>query len=292
VDIPKGTSTSNLAQMLQQDGVVKQSWMFLLARAFSPGTKLQAGEYRFDHPSSPFDVLHKIARGDIFYLEVTIPEGQNLFDIAANVSKLRIFTEAQFLKAAKDPTLIHDLDPHATSLEGYLWPDTYRVVRTTTAQQLCAAMVRKFRATWKDIGKDADVHKTVTLASLIEREARTPGDRPLVASVFANRLRLGMRLDCDPTTVYAALLDGRYRGTIYRSDLESLNPYNTYTNVGLPPGPIANPGQSALQAALAPANSDYLYFVVKPDGSGAHAFSTTLAEHNAATALYRSARKH
>lgn len=292
IDLAKGTSTAALAKTLEKQGVVRQSWLFLLARACSPGTKLQAGEYRFDHPSSPFDVLHKIARGDIFYMEVTIPEGQNLFDIAANVARLKIFTEEQFLKAAKDPALIRDLDPKATSLEGYLWPDTYRVVRSTTPTQLCQAMTRKFRATWKSVGGNADVHRTVTLASLVEREARLPADRRLVASVFANRLKQGMKLDCDPTTVYAALLDGRYRGTIYRSDLESENPYNTYKHAGLPPGPIANPGLNAIKAALAPADTKFLYFVAKPDGLGGHNFSETLAQHNAAAAQYHSAQSH
>ncbi len=292
IDIPKGTSTTALAEQLENQGVVRKSWLFLLARACSPGTKLQAGEYLFDHPASAFDVLHKISRGDIFYLEVTIPEGQNLFDIAANVAKLKIITEAQFLRAARDPSLIRDLDPKATSLEGYLWPDTYRVVRTTTAAQLCQAMTRKFRSTWKSMGGEADVHRVVTLASLVEREARIPGDRPLVASVFTNRLKQGMKLDCDPTTVYAALLDGRYRGTIYRSDLESDNPYNTYKHVGLPPGPIANPGLNSIKAALTPANTNYLYFVAKPDGLGGHNFSETLAQHNAASAKYHSGQGH
>jgi len=292
IDIAKGTSTATLARALQKQGVVRQSWLFLLARVCSPGTKLQAGEYRFDHPSSPFDVLHKIARGDIYYMEVTIPEGQNLFDAAATVAKLKLFTEADFLKVARDPAMIRDLDPKATSLEGYLWPDTYRVVRTTTPAQLCQAMTRKFRATWKTIGAGADVHRTVTLASLVEREARLPTDRPLIASVFVNRLKQGMKLDCDPTTVYAALLEGRYRGTIYRSDLESENPYNTYKHAGLPPGPIANPGLSAIKAALAPADTKYLYFVAKPDGLGGHNFSETLAQHNAAAAQYHSAQGH
>jgi UPF0755 protein len=292
IDIAKGTSTQGLARTLEKEGVVQRSWMFLLARAVSPGTKLQAGEYRFDHPASAFDVLRKIARGDIFYMEVTIPEGQNIFDIAANVSKLKLFTEAQFLEAARDPALIHDLDPKAKTLEGYLWPDTYRVVRTTTAAQLCAAMTKKFRATWKTIGNGADVHTTVTLASLVEREAKVPGDRALVASVFTNRLKRGIKLDCDPTTVYAALLEGRYRGTIHRSDLDSTNPYNTYKNIGLPPGPIANPGLNALKAALNPADTRYLFFVAKPDGSGAHTFSETLAQHNVAAGAYHRAQGH
>ncbi len=209
-----------------------------------------------------------------------------MFDIAADARKLGIFSDKQFLAAARDASSIRDLDPDAPSLEGYLWPDTYRVLRTTTPKQLCAAMTHKFRATWKSLNTNADVHKTVTLASLVEREARVPGDRPLVASVFQNRLDLRMKLDCDPTTVYAALVEGRYRGKIYRSDLVNESPWNTYEHAGLPPGPIANPGLSSLKAALKPADSRYLYFVVKPESGGAHRFSETLAEHNAAAAVY------
>lgn len=292
IDLVKRTPTATLAETLQHEGVVEKSWMFLAARILSPGARLQAGEYRFDHPSSALDVYRKIVKGDIFYLEVTIPEGQNMFDIAANVARLHIITEAQFLKAAADPASIHDLDPQATSLEGYLWPDTYRIVRTTTATQLCSAMTHKFRAKWKSLNTKADVHGKVTLASLVEREARLPADRPLVSSVFVNRLKQGIKLDCDPTTVYAALLEGRYRGTIYKSDLASTNPYNTYQHTGLPPGPIANPGFSSLQAALAPADTRFLFFVAKPDGLGGHNFSESLSQHVAATAAYRRAQNH
>lgn len=287
IDIPKGMSTRGIAAMLRREGVIQNEWGFLLARALSPGTKLQAGEYRFNKPASAQEVLSRIGQGDTFYLELVVPEGQNMFDIAKDVKKLHVFSEAAFLKAAHDPKLIRDLDPEATSLEGFLWPDTYRLARTTTPGQLCAAMTRKFRTTWMSLNSKSNVHKAVTMASLIEREARVPSDRPLVSSVFYNRLRTGMKLDCDPTTVYAALLEGTYRGKIYRSDLENPNPYNTYKNAGLPPGPIANPGLSSLKAALKPADTHYLYFVVKPDGSGAHTFSEDLASHSAAAAEYR-----
>jgi UPF0755 protein len=292
IDIPKGTSTNTIANLLEANGVVRHDYLFLMARSVSPGAVLQAGEYKFDAPASALQVFSRIAHGDIYYMEVTVPEGQNMFDIAANVAKLGTFTDKDFLAAARDASSIRDLDPEAESLEGYLWPDTYRAIRTTTAQQLCAAMTRKFRATWKTLATDADVHKTVTLASLVEREARTPGDRPLVASVFRNRLNIGMKLDCDPTTVYAALLEGRYRGKIHRSDLDNESAWNTYKHAGLPPGPIANPGLSALKAALHPADSQYLYFVAKGDGSGAHTFSETLAKHEAATSAYRRGQGH
>jgi len=289
IQIPKGTSTRAIAATLEREGVIQHGWQFLLARVLSPGTKLQAGEYRFSKPASAQEVLSRINRGDTFYLELVVPEGQNMFDIAQDIKRLHLFSDAQFLQAAKNPSSIRDLDPDAHSLEGYLWPDTYRLSRTTTAQQLCAAMTRKFRAKWRELHTNANVHKAVTLASLVEREARVPADRPLVSSVFHNRLRDGMKLDCDPTTVYAALLEGRYRGKIYRSDLDNPNPYNTYKNAGLPPGPIANPGFSSLQAALHPAETRYLYFVAKTDGSGGHTFTENLAQHTAATAAYRRA---
>ncbi len=287
IDIPKGTSTDTIANLLGANGIVKHDYLLLMARSISPGAVLQAGEYKFDKPASALQVFSRIAHGDIFFLVVTIPEGQNMFDIAANVSRLGTMTEKQFLTAARDASSIRDLDPDAPSLEGYLWPDTYRLLRTTTAPQLCASMVRKFRATWKGLHTNADVHRTVTLASLVEREARVPGDRPLVASVFRNRLNIGMKLDCDPTTVYAALIEGRYRGKIYRSDLDNTSKWNTYQHSGLPPGPIANPGLSSLRAALHPADTSYLYFVAKVDGSGSHTFSETLGAHQAATAIYR-----
>jgi len=179
------------------------------------------------------------------------------------------------------------LDPRAPTLEGFLFPATYRLTRHTSAKQICREMTDKFRRTWKEIGKtDASVHNTVTLASLIEKETAQPSERPAVASVFRNRLRIGMTLDCDPTTIYASKLEARYRGTIHRSDLESMNLYNTYKHSGLPPGPIANPGEASLRAALAPADTDYLYFVAKP-GGGSHQFSSNISDHNLAVQAYR-----
>lgn len=290
LDIPKGTATLTIAKQLAANGVVQHDWLFLLARAVSPNARLQAGEYKFDKPASPLQVFSRIVRGDIFYFVLVVPEGQNMFDIAASVKKFGLYSEAQFIAAARDPSSIRDLDPLAPSLEGYLWPDTYHITKNMTPAQICAAMTRKFRENWKALGAAADVHNTVTLASLVEREARVPQDRPLVASVFRNRLHLGMKLDCDPTTVYAAILDHRYTGVIHRSDLDSQNPYNTYQNAGLPPGAIANPGLTSLKAAISPAETKYLYFVVDPNGSGAHHFSETLAQHSAAAGVYRRAQ--
>ena len=195
-----------------------------------------------------------------------------------------------FLKAAANPASIRDIDPLAPDLEGYLFPSTYRLTHRTSAIQLCHNMTTEFRKQWAALGgktRMAETHRLVTLASLVEKESAVPKERPLVSAVFSNRLRLNMPLQCDPTTVYAALLENRYRGVIHKSDLASANPYNTYAHAGLPPGPIANPGVSALKAALAPANTDFLYFLAKPDGSGSHHFSSTLPEHEKAVLAYR-----
>jgi UPF0755 protein len=276
-----------MASRLARAGVVRTRWDFLLARALQPSRTLQAGEYRFMHPASALTVFGRIARGDIFYYELVVPEGKTMFDIGGAVEKLGLFPADDFLRAARNPTLIRDLDPRAPSLEGYLFPSTYRLSRHTPPELLCRLMTSKFREEWAGLRTNANIHDTVTLASLVEREGKLPQERPVIAAVFENRLRIGMRLDCDPTTIYAAILDHRYRGTIYRSDLESDNPYNTYRHAGLPPGPIANPGLASLKAVLAPASSKALYFVLRPDGSGAHEFSKDIAAHQAATALYR-----
>jgi UPF0755 protein len=168
-----------------------------------------------------------------------------------------------------------------------LFPDTYRITRHTTAAQLCVQMTRRFRQAWAELGAPQAAHAVVTLASLVEKETALDEERPVVASVFRNRLARGMPLECDPTAIYAALLDGRYQGEIFRADLESPNRYNTYRYAGLPPGPISNPGLSSLRAAVRPAETGYFYFVVKPDGSGAHVFSKDLEAHQRAVVRYR-----
>ena len=287
VEFPRGTSSGAIADLLAEAGVVRSRWDFLLARALHRGRTLKAGEYRFERPASPAEVLERIARGDVFYYELAVPEGRNMFEIGAAVEELGLFSADAFVGAARNPAPIRDLDPDAPTLEGYLFPSTYRLSRHTTPERLCRLMTANFREAWKGLHTGAPVHDTVTLASLVEKEGRLDAERPLIARVFENRLRLGMKLDCDPTTIYAAILEGRYKGTIYRSNLNSSNPYNTYQNAGLPPGPIANPGLQSLKAALEPAQADYLYFVAKPGGSGSHNFSRTIAEHNLAVQAYR-----
>jgi UPF0755 protein len=294
IEIPKGTTTRGMAELLTKSGVIQSPWQFLALRVMRPGAHLQAGEYRFADPASVWTVYDRISRGDIFYYELTVPEGSNMFDIAAAIEKLGIMPAADFLKAAQDPSLIHNLAPEAPTLEGYLFPSTYRLTRHIKAAEICRLMTDTFRKQWRQLagsGTTKPVNAVVTLASLVEKETGVPAERSTVAGVYENRLRTGMALDCDPTTIYAALLEHRYRGTIYRSDLDSLNPYNTYKHAGLPPGPIANPGAASLKAALEPANTSYLYFVARGDGSGGHHFSSTIAEHERAVQEYRRAQK-
>ncbi len=293
LDLPKGTSARVMADQLAEAGIIRFSWQFLILRALRPTARLEAGEYLFSHADTPRNIFSRIVRGDVFFYELIVPEGSNMFDIAASLGRFDFLKPAAFLRAARNPSLIHDLAPDAPTLEGYLFPSTYRITRATTEQQLCVMMTGLFRKHWRELQASQPggtrMNDTVTLASLVEKETAVPGERRIVASVYGNRLRKGMALDCDPTTIYAALIEDRYRGTIYRSDLASDNAYNTYKHAGLPPGPIANPGVEALKAALAPAETNYLYFVAKPDGSGGHQFSTTMEEHNLAVQEYRRA---
>ena len=291
VDIPKGTGTRQIAALLAEKGVVSSPLLFLAARALQPATRLQAGEYAFSKPASIWTIFDRLARGDVRLVELRVPEGSNLFDIAEAVQELGMGSQEAFRAAASDPTPIRDLDPEATSLEGYLFPSTYRLARKTTPAQICRLMTDQFRAVWKKLDGRGNPHETVTLASLVEKETGVKEERPIVAGVYRNRLQRGIKLDCDPTTIYAALLENRYRGKIYRSDLDNLHPYNTYRHAGLPPGPIANPGEASLRAALMPAATEHLFFVAKADHSGGHIFSGTMHEHSRAVAEYRKAEK-
>ena len=293
VDIPHGIGTAGIARELARDGVIRYEWELWLAHLLKPSAKLQAGEYRFAAPASALDVFNRIARGDIYYFVFTVPEGSNIFDIGRSLEEQGVMSSGDFLKAAEDPASIRDLVPTAKTLEGYLFPSTYRLTHSTTGMQLSKMMTDEFRKEWAKLsaGKNADVRGTVTLASLVEKETAAADERPLVASVFRNRLAQGMLLQCDPTTIYASLLEHHYRGEIHKSDLASTNPYNTYENPGLPPGPIANPGARALAAALDPADTPFLYFVAKPAGGG-HKFSATMAQHEKAVIAYRQASKH
>jgi len=287
VEIAKGTGTLKIGEQLASSGVIRSRWQFVAMRLFRPGKAPQAGDYQFKNAASAAEVFDRIARGDVFFHDLRVPEGSNIWDIAALVEDHQIVRSVDFLVAARNPQMIRDLAPTANSLEGYLFPATYKFKRRVTAEEICRAMTGHFRKVWKEIGGERNVREVVTLASMVEKEAKLPEERALIAGVYANRLQKGMRMDCDPTVIYAALLEDRYRGTIYQSDLNSDNPYNTYKKTGLPPGPIANPGLLSLEAALHPQETQNLFFVAKPDGSGGHVFSTSMKAHNAAVAEYR-----
>ncbi len=290
IEVEPGTSTRAIAAELTRAGVLGSPYGFELLRPLRGGS-LKAGEYRFDHPMTATEVYRQLARGEVYTIALTVPEGANLFDIAGRVEAARLGSRAAFLDAARhDTALVARLDPQAASLEGYLYPATYRFGRRTAPEAMLRAMVHAFGVQAAALGLGGDLHRTVTLASLLERETPVPGERPLVAGVFENRLRRGMPLETDPTVIYAALLRGGYRGAIYRTDLAADSPYNTYRHPGLPPGPICNPGAVSLRAAMHPSATDYLYFVAAgADPQGRSRFAATLPEHERNVAAYRAA---
>jgi UPF0755 protein len=291
VTIPSGSSATAIARRLEDSGIIRSRYAFDLVRVWRH-SKLQAGTYRFDQPQSVTDVYSQIAHGEVYTKTLTVPEGSNIFDIAARVEQAGLGTRTNFLDAAKQTALIADLDPAATSLEGYLFPDTYRFAPNATAAQIAAAMVHRFRQAAAQLGLDANVHQVVTIASLVERETAVDSERPLVASVFDNRLEKKMPLKTDPSVIYGLELTGQWRGAIYASDLTRDTPYNTYLHPGLPPGPVANPGIPSLRAAMDPAHTNYLYFVAASvDAQGRSLFAATLDEHNRNVAEYRAAQK-
>lgn len=291
VDIPRFTGSAAMARQLEEQGVIRAAWQLHAAHLLTGRAPLQAGEYRFTGTSTARQVVERLRLGDVYVVRLRIPEGLNLWELAQLIADSELKEASDFLEQARNPRLIRDLAPGAQSLEGYLFPSTYEFRRRATGREICERLTREFRQQWASLAASADVHQVVTLASLVEKESGVPAERPLVASVYTNRLREGMKLDCDPTVIYAALLEGRYRGTIYLSDLQRDHPYNTYLRQGLPPGPIASPGLASLQAALRPAESPYLFFVAKGDGSGEHRFSEDLSAHNRAVQAYRNAIK-
>jgi UPF0755 protein len=293
VEIAPGTPSRQIAGELARRGIIASKYAFAVLRLVRGGT-LKAGEYRFDEPRKLSAVYEQIERGEVYTLTVTIPEGANLFDVAKRVQAANLGSYAGFLAAAqRDGALAHGLDPQARSLEGYLFPDTYHFSRSATPEQMLRAMVRRFGQEAALLGlAGADVRRVVTLASLVERETPIDAERPLVASVLLNRLSRGMLLETDPTVIYAAMLAGRYRGTIYQRDLAAESPYNTYLHVGLPPGPICNPGAVSLRAAMEPAKTRFLYFVAEgSDPQGRSRFAETLEEHQRNVAAYRRAKR-
>ena len=285
VDIPKGSGSVGIAKQLADAGVIRDVNSFRLALWLSgKGRRLQAGEYRFDHAMTAREVADKIARGDIYVRPITFPEGLTIKQMAALYESKGFGPAQEFLTAAKNAALVSAVDPEAKDLEGYLFPDTYKLKRKENAEQLVPKMVTAFmKAMTPDLLEKADergltLRQLLTLASIVEKETGNKDERPLVAAVYANRLRIGMPLQCDPTVIYALDRAGRYNGNLTHDNLLYDSPYNTYRYPGLPPGPIASPGRASIEAAASPAPAEYLYFVSKNDGT--HAFAKTLDEHN------------
>jgi UPF0755 protein len=285
VDIPQGAGSRGIGERLVATGVVRDMATFRVALWMSgESRRLKAGEYRFDRDMSAFEVIDKIARGDIYVINVTFREGLTIAEMANVFESHGIGPAAGFVSAAANPGLIRELDPAATDLEGYLFPETYSISRHTDAAALVRVMVTRFERVFTPelrqaaAARSLSVRQAVTLASIVEKETGKPEERPLVAAVYSNRLRKNMALQCDPTVIYALLKAGRYNGNLHRQDLDFNSPYNTYRNPGLPPGPIASPGKASLEAAVHPAENEFLFFVSRNDGS--HEFARTLAEHN------------
>ncbi|HLY42332.1 MAG TPA: endolytic transglycosylase MltG [Terracidiphilus sp.] len=292
LELEPGSSAFRIGEKLEFAGVIRSQYAFDLVRLWKRGT-LQAGLYKFDHPASVLDVYSRIQHGDIYTKTVVVPEGSSIFDIAIKMEQAGFGTRQQFLQAQADETsLVADLDPRARSLEGYLFPDTYAFAGDASPIQIVVAMVKRFRQVATQLGLRGNVHDTVTLASLVERETAVDSERPVVASVFENRLAKHMPLMTDPSVIYGLQLNGVWRGTIYQSDLRRNTPYNTYLHAGLPPGPVANPGIRSLRAAMDPAHTNYLYFVAAGLNPQGHSiFASTLEEHSRNVADYRQALK-
>ncbi|MGC2171623.1 MAG: endolytic transglycosylase MltG [Candidatus Sulfotelmatobacter sp.] len=312
-----GYSTRRIASELKSAGVIRTEDAFILWHYIHRRRSLQAGEYLFEKPANIIDLQKRLRRGDVYVHTVVIPEGFTMFDIACAIEAAGLGPAQDFLKVAQsDTALIADIAPGAPSLEGYLFPDTYQFSRIQSMRDMAAAMVKQFRQVARQIGlietppqdvgarasnppaasppgtppqTNPGLERTVIVASIIEKETAVPEERPLVASVYYNRLAKKIALDADPSVIYAELLAGTYTGALHHDDMRFNSPYNTYIHAGLPPGPIGNPGKSALEAAMHPAQSDYYYFVA--DAQGRHRFARTIEEHDRNVAAYRRAMR-
>ena len=310
-----GYSTRRIAAELKAAGIIRSEEAFVVWHYVHRKRSLKAGEYLFDKPANIIDIQKRLRRGDIYFRTVVVPEGYTMFDIARAIESAGLGPADDFLKVAQtDTSLVADIAPDAHSLEGYLFPDTYEFTRMMTMHDMAAAMVKQFRQVVRQIGliegptliasreaqpnsasdpipagQTNEVERTVTIASIVEKETSVPEERPLVASVYYNRLNKKIALDADPSIIYAELLAGTYQGALHHADMQFASPYNTYRNAGLPPGPIGNPGRSALEAAMHPAQTDYYYFVA--DAQGHHRFAHSLEEHNKNVLAYRKAMR-
>jgi UPF0755 protein len=285
-----GQRTSAILKHLESEGIIRDEYIPLVYMKLARrNDSIKAGIYEFSKPLSAEEVLEKLIRGDVVARSVTIREGLDRFAVAHIFVQEGFGHQRDWDKLTGDPELIRDIAPDAKSLEGYLFPDTYKLNPGTTPRAIVQTMIANFRRHFGGemnyITSGLTLHQTVTLGSIVETEARQPQERPLVASVYLNRLHRNMLLGADPTVIYALKLAGHWDGNIHKADLQIESPYNTYRVHGLPPGPIANPGLASLQAAASPAKTDFLYFVAKHDGT--HAFSTNVAEHNRNVEIYQ-----
>jgi UPF0755 protein len=285
IEIPRGASPTEIASKLKEMGILNREWPFLFYIKWSgAASRLKAGEYRFATPISPLEVLAKLEVGEERLNKFTVIEGWTRWDIAeamARIPDLKLSNDAEALALMNNTSSIADTDPVAQNLEGYLYPDTYSFPLDATPSAMIAAMVKRFHNEWKPEWTDRartlklTPRQVVTVASLIETEAKLPTERPLIASVIYNRLKINMPLGVDSSIIYASKLAGKWRndGKVYKSDIERNSPYNIRIHTGLPPGPIASPSASSLSAALFPATTDFLYYVREPArDDGAHNF--------------------
>jgi len=283
-----GYSTRRIANELKSAGVIRSAAAFAIWHRIRHQRSLKAGEYLFEKTATAFEIHERLVRGDVYVHTVVIPEGFNMFEIAQAIQDAGLGSAQDFLQVANSNTsLVANLAPNAVNLEGFLFPSTYEFTRTQTMEEMAGVMVKQFRQVAREIGLETNIEQTVTLASIIEKETAVPEERPLVASVYDNRMVDRLPLQADPSVIYAELLQGSYAGALHHADMQVKSAYNTYAHAGLPPGPIGNPGKTSLEAALHPATTDYFYFV--SDGNSHHRFAHSLEEHNRNVAAYRRA---
>jgi len=290
IEVRKHERTATILRHLREQGILRDEYVPLVyIKLARRGESIKAGIYQFSRPTTAADVVEKLIRGDVVEKTVTVREGLDRFTIGRIFAADGFGRPAEWDRLTADAELIRDLDPEAKSLEGYLFPDTYKLTPGTPTAKIVQLMIDNFRRHFGTevpyITTGLGLHQTVILASIVESEARLPPERPVVASVYLNRLGKHMMLDADPTIIYALKLAGRWDGNIRKPDLQMDSPYNTYRFPDLPPGPIANPGLASLKAAAAPAKTNFLYFVARHDGS--HAFATNIADHNRNVQIYQ-----
>ncbi|GJL57325.1 MAG: hypothetical protein NPIRA03_01820 [Nitrospirales bacterium] len=289
VEIPPGTPFTQVSHILDQHHLIGSEWFFtLLGRVQRVDRNIIPGEYELDGRMQPTEILNKLVKGEVYQYAITIPEGYTVAQIADILDQKRLALKQDILQLSQDPVFIQSLNVQAPTLEGYLFPDTYHFSRFTPPESIIRTFVTRFHNVMTSELKDRTramgmtLQEVLTLASVVEKETGLAAERPLVSGVFHNRLRQGIPLQSDPTVIYAL---ESFDGNIRKADLSIDSPYNTYKVRGLPPGPIANPGLAAIQAALYPTQTDFVYFVARNDGS--HQFSVTLSDHNKAVDLYQ-----